>query len=76
MQKMLGKKQKKYDAYRAKCDQVWLLMVAAGSGPASFIELADETREHVFNSPFDRVLFMNALSRTVDELKVLSDETL
>jgi len=70
MQKKLDDKREKCSAYRAKCDRVWLLVVAAGEDESSFIELAGETRERQFKSPFDRILFMNAMSQNAHELKV------
>ncbi len=69
MQKELDKKKAKYPKYRARCDRAWLLMVAANDKRSSFIELPAETLGHHFDSPFDRVFFMDALRHKHHELK-------
>lgn len=72
MQAKLNEKAKKAAAYRANCDELWLLMAVSSDAPSKFVELAAETREHKFTCPFDRVFFFESLYRRVHELKIHS----
>jgi hypothetical protein len=65
---IIASKGRKITSYRASCDEVWLVVVhnVWSSAPA---ELRSDAIEHVYASPFDRVLWFDAHAPAFRELK-------
>lgn len=61
-------KSARYARYRLHCDECWLLVVASGGRPSGLFEPSDKTRNHVYNSPFEKTFFMEAFSGKVIDL--------
>jgi hypothetical protein len=49
------KKEHKATKYRQRCKELWLLMVAEGSAPSSYIDLVASAKIHAYKSSFDRL---------------------
>jgi len=67
LQAVIDEKNALCSAYRQRCDELWLLLVAANDAPSRFVELADQSPVHKFTTEFDRVFWFNAFSRGVVE---------
>jgi hypothetical protein len=74
LQQIINSKTEKIATYLTKCDKCWLIVAALGVSASNFYEI-DEKMEHVcYESPFEKVFFMEAFSRTLKELKIKSAE--
>lgn len=65
----ITEKQKHLCEYRAKCDEIWLLLVIRHLESSTFLDLSQEARDHVYSTGFDRIFVLTGYSRYV-ELKV------
>jgi hypothetical protein len=54
-------------SYRA-CSAHWLLLIADWSGPSSFYEPSKETLTHIYSASFNRVFFLDPLTRRFSEI--------
>jgi hypothetical protein len=53
----IAEQESRLAAYRSRCNEVWLLIVADGRAPSSFGEFAEAVRRQEFHSAFDRLFF-------------------
>ena len=65
----LATKEPKVTAYRAFCDDLWLLIASEGD-PSSFVEVSDSAIKEQYVTGFDRVFFLNSVPRETIELAV------
>jgi hypothetical protein len=70
LQKEIDRKSKKYTNYLKKCDECWLVISALGFSRSTAFEPSTEMLEHIYNSPFKRVFFLEAASSYIVELKI------
>jgi hypothetical protein len=70
VQAKIDSKSEKLNNYLNQCDKCWLIIAAVGYGPSSFYEPSEEMLKHIYNSPFERVFFMEAFSKYIVELNV------
>lgn len=66
----IAKKDTRYDVYRLKCDECWLLIVADRFNPAQGFDFTkdDSSLRHCYRSRFDRVFFLEWGHRWLREL--------
>jgi len=57
IQGVIERKECKLNVYRAKCPEVWLLIVADEHSASSTVRLAKQSMEHCYETRFDRVFF-------------------
>ena len=72
LQSAINGKHAKLPAYRKKCQECWLIVVADWRGPSGFFEISDKVSHHVFDSQFERVYFLEAFSGDVLRLQITS----
>jgi hypothetical protein len=70
IQQRINSKSKKIQTYLTKCDKCWLIVTALGVSASNFYEIGEEMEQVRYESPFEKVFFMEAFSKTVKELKV------
>ena len=58
LQAAIDQKAKLYSTYLKETTECWLLLVAIGISPSTFIEANEPTRAHHFTSPFARTFFL------------------
>jgi hypothetical protein len=68
IQNAVDRKQRRLPACLEKCRRCWLLIVASGNAPSSFLDPDVSTRLARFSSEFDRAFFLNAFSSRWFEL--------
>lgn len=62
-------KQKRYDEYLKRCDFCWLVIVAEGVSPSSFVDMDGPTVHKTFTFPFARCFFVEMITRKMFELR-------
>lgn len=70
-QKCIDQKNNKYEKYREKCDECWLIMGAEGTRQSSAIRPDEPTLESSYSSKFERVFFIRRVDTICKELKLL-----
>ena len=75
LQQVIDGKNAKAPAYRAKCDECWLVVVADWRGPSAFFEMSDKMSDDSYNTVFDRVYFVAGYSGRVVALNAYSNGT-
>lgn len=71
LQKILDEKEPRIPAYRQRCDEVWLLIVADGTTMQSFVVIdEDEVPSHHLVSSFDAAYLLSAPYQRVVKLSV------
>lgn len=70
LQSEIDRKSEKVANYLKKCDECWLIVSALGFSRSTAFKPSKEMLEHIYNSPFERVFFVEAFSRDIVELKV------
>lgn len=70
IQTSIERKRSRYTACRRRCESVWLLVVAEGDAPSSCVDLTSVAKSHTYDSPFDRIFFLEAFDRRVTPLLV------
>jgi hypothetical protein len=73
LQERIDAKASKLPQYRNCCDKCWLVIAAPGRRPSSFFEYTDEMTTRRYRSPFERVLFVDVASGTVNKLSIIED---
>lgn len=73
LQAWIDRKSKKYTKYLENCDECWLVVSALGFSRSTAFWPSREMIEHIYNSPFKRLFFMEAASRYMVELKVSTE---
>jgi hypothetical protein len=68
LQRTINEKNRKHARYRQRCDECWLLIVASGGRPSGLFEPSAETKNHLYQSLFERTFFMEAFGGTLVEL--------
>lgn len=71
LQRTISAKNSRYGRYRQRCDECWLLIVASGGRPSGLFEPSAETKNHQYQSLFERTYFMEAFSGALIELTTL-----
>ncbi|HEY4084148.1 MAG TPA: hypothetical protein VGM81_25960 [Burkholderiaceae bacterium] len=66
VQRALNSKEKKYAAYKAKCDEVWLVVVVNAGFMSTWVDGAEPLRGVRFRTPFDRVLVVGGWGPLVE----------
>lgn len=66
---IIATKEPNVPAYRAFCDDLWLLIASEGE-PSSFAEVSESTLLEQYVTGFDRVFFLNSVPRKAFELTV------
>jgi len=64
-----AEKESRLAAYRSRCDEVWLLIVADGRAPSSFGEFPEAVRRQELHSAFDRLFFFRYFDGDYVELR-------
>ena len=70
LQRTVRSKEAKVLSYRQQCREVWLLIVARGFEPSTYVDLGSEIEVHEFESSFDRLFFLHHADEYVAELRV------
>lgn len=70
LQNIINRKSKKYSKYLKKCNKCWLVIAALGLRASSFYEFVDEMKNYQYDSPFEKVFFLEATKKVLRELKV------
>jgi hypothetical protein len=68
LQRTINEKNSKHGRYRQRCDECWLLIVASGGRPSGLFEPSAETKNHLYQSLFERTFFMEAFGGALVEL--------
>jgi hypothetical protein len=70
LQRTIDEKGTKYDVYRQKCDECWLLIAANRFNPAQGTDFSrdDSSLRHSYKSRFDRIFFLEFGHRELFEL--------
>ncbi len=68
IQARIEDKHAKLAAYRSRCTQVWLIIVADGFAPSGHFHLPAHTAEHTYESDCDRVFYYHAFYNEIAEL--------
>ncbi|OLB00280.1 MAG: hypothetical protein AUH08_09070 [Verrucomicrobia bacterium 13_2_20CM_54_12] len=71
MQAVISKKDALIPSYQS-CSEYWLLIVSEGNSASTFFRPSRETLDHQYRSVFQRIFFLEAFTKKVSELKVLS----
>lgn len=66
---ILDSKHKQYHKYLKRCDSCWLVVVAEGDSPSSFVEMDGPTIHKVFRFSFARCFFVEMVTRRMFELR-------
>lgn len=69
VQSAIDDKAPKYSGYRRHSDECWLLLVADSSKPSASIHPSEGSLAHVYRSPFDKTLFLDAGMANLHVLK-------
>jgi len=65
LQDIIDSKNDKTPSYLARCDVVWLLVVADGRYISSNISRSDLAKSNIYTSPFEQVLVYDRVNKTV-----------
>ena len=68
LQHVIEKKADKLDEYLEKCDKCWLVITALGNNCSSFYEYSKEMEKVSYDSPFEKVFFMEAFTKNLKEM--------
>lgn len=70
LQQTIDEKNSKYDVYRKRCDECWLLIAADKFNPAQGYEFTRDDRalRHCYRAKFERVFFLELGDRWLKEL--------
>jgi|APLak6261686239_1056169.scaffolds.fasta_scaffold04622_2 hypothetical protein len=66
VERALASKEKKYVAYKNKCDEVWLVVVVNAKFMSTWVDGAELLRAVRFRTPFDRVLVVGGWGPLVE----------
>jgi hypothetical protein len=69
LQAAIDDKEKDRPTYQDEYDETWLLMVAEFTGPASFMEADEASRDHRYRLAFDRAFFFQDFGKLWFELR-------
>lgn len=69
LQNKIDEKAVLYHKYLENCKKIWLLIVAHGTQPSSFIQPDIESLEHLYKSPFGRTYYFEAGFSKLHSLK-------
>lgn len=69
----IQRKQSQVASYRRRCEECWLLLVAHGGDPSSFIEPNETSLVHRYRSSFDRLFFLRYFEGRLHELQLAPD---
>ena len=72
IQQCITRKNRKVRDYSGNCDTVWLLIVADGSELSSDLEIPPETKNHKYDSAFERAFVLRFLEDDLVELQKVS----
>lgn len=70
LQSILDVKASKFPEYLKQCARCWLIVAADWEFPSSFFEFSDAMQNHDFESPFERVFFVDGFTGDVFELRI------
>ena len=68
LQNTIDRKAKRLKEYLKKCDRCWLVITALGNNSSSFYEYSKDMEKSSYNSPFEKVFFMEAFTKDLREL--------
>lgn len=71
IQDVLDHKEVKMPNYRSTCDHVWLLIVAEGFEPHTYLVIDECLPDHLLRSSFDRAFLLSIMLKRVDELNLI-----
>ena len=71
LQQTINKKAKRLKEYLKKCDRCWLVIIALGTDGSSFYEYSKDMEKHSYDSPFEKVFFMEAFNKDLRELNCI-----
>jgi hypothetical protein len=74
LQGAITRKAERLPAYLANCSTCWLLLVAHGASPSTFIEPDPASLEHVYFSPFQRTFLLRYFQGRVFALSTHAGE--
>lgn len=72
LQQLIDKKNDKVTAYRLKCDECILLVVADWRGPSAFFEISEQMLGETYQTTFDAIYFMEGYSGRITKLTILN----
>jgi len=72
VQQRITRKNCKVRDYSGRCDTVWLLIVADASRLSSDVEIPPETKNHKYDSAFERAFVLRFLEDDLVELQKVS----
>jgi hypothetical protein len=70
LQRTISSKAEKFPEYAKRCDRCWLVIVALGLSGSSFYEFSGEMAKDSYESPFEKVFFLEGSSGNLRELRV------
>jgi hypothetical protein len=70
LQIRINEKAKKLPEYLKSCNKCWLIIAALGFGPSSSYEFDEEMEKICYRSPFEKVFFIEVVSKTLKELNI------
>jgi len=70
LQIRINEKAKKLPKYLKSCDKCWLIIAALGVSPSSSYEFDEEMGKICYRSPFEKVFFIEVVSKTLKELNI------
>jgi len=70
LQKRITSKAEKLPEYLKHCKRCWPVIVALGLSGSSFYEFSDEMEKYCYESPFEKVFFLDAVSGNLSELRL------
>ena len=71
IQTCLDAKAKLYEKYRAACTECWLLIGSSGFQPSSLFAASPETYQHEYETPFQKVFWLEGFSHSLMELRTV-----
>jgi hypothetical protein len=66
----LAGKESKYEAYRRRCQEVWLLIISDSDSMSTWFEHDSDQLSEPIKSRFDRIFLFKQFSKRITELKV------
>lgn len=73
LQNIILAKAGKLPRYLERCSKCWLVIAALGVTGSSLYEFSDPMGQHSYNSPFEKVFFLDAFSGHLKELHLNKD---